>query len=130
MCDNAADNAANISNEDEDMSNNVPPNTVPKYLMGVTQAPGGTFGQQFRAQMLRNVCIKIRNIRRTVTEIVLPLYAMATLFVMKSILPEPMLPPILTSFGEINIFDYFSSTNSHTIGVLCLSKVSEKLKVS
>lgn len=77
-----------------------------------------TFRQQLRATLVRNWRLKIRDSRKTLMEVLIPLYTLGTLIVLKILIPNPNFPAILEPRGDGKIFEHFSWTKNHTIAVL------------
>lgn len=77
-----------------------------------------TFRQQLRATLLRNMRLKMRDSRKTLMEILIPLYTLGTLIVMKILIPNPNFPAILEPRGDGKIFENFNQMKNHTIAVL------------
>lgn len=51
-------------------------------------------------------------------EVLLPLYSLASLILLKLILPNPHLPPITKPRGMANILEHFGKLDSHTVAVV------------
>lgn len=77
-----------------------------------------TFRQQLKATLVRNWRLKIRDSRKTLMEVLIPLYTLGTLIVLKILIPNPNFPAILEPRGDGKIFEHFSWTKNHTIAVL------------
>lgn len=77
-----------------------------------------SFQQQLKATLVRNLRLKIRDQKKTLAEVLIPLYTLATLIVLKILIPNPNFPAILDPRGDGKIFEYFSPTKNHTIHTL------------
>lgn len=77
-----------------------------------------TFRQQLRATLVRNMRLKIRDSRKTLMEILIPLYTLGTLIVLKVLIPNPNFPAILEPRGDGQLFENFNQQKNHTIAVL------------
>ncbi|XP_037043268.1 ATP-binding cassette sub-family A member 9-like [Bradysia coprophila] len=76
-----------------------------------------SFMQQLRATLIRNVRLKLRDSRKTIAEVFLPLYTLGTLIVLKILIPNPNFPAITTP-QEARLFEHFKLDANHTIAVL------------
>ncbi|CAH0549112.1 unnamed protein product [Brassicogethes aeneus] len=74
--------------------------------------------QQLRAMLIRNILIKKKEKRKTLTEVALPLYSLVVLILLKFALPNPNFPIMDTPTPEVDIFSHFEQYNSHTIAVV------------
>lgn len=77
-----------------------------------------SFRQQLRATLVRNMRLKIRDSRKTLMEILIPLYTLGTLIVLKVLIPNPNFPAILEPRGDGKLFEHFNQLKNHTIAVL------------
>lgn len=77
-----------------------------------------SFRQQLKATLVRNLRLKIRDSRKTLMEILIPLYTLGTLIVLKVLIPNPNFPAILEPRGDGKIFEHFNQMKNHTIAVL------------
>lgn len=77
-----------------------------------------TFRQQLKATLVRNLRLKIRDSRKTLAEVLIPLYTLGTLIVLKILIPNPNFPAILEPRGDGKIFEHFHRLKNHTIAVL------------
>lgn len=81
-----------------------------------------TFGQQLQATLVRNVRLKIRDSRKTIAEVFLPLYTLATLILLKILIPNPNFPAVLHAPDDGHtaplLFAHFSPDQNHTVAVL------------
>lgn len=78
----------------------------------------GSFCQQLQATLIRNIRLKLRDSRKTIAEIFLPLYTLGTLIVLKILIPNPNFPAITTPRGEAKLFEHFQLHKNHTVAVL------------
>lgn len=77
-----------------------------------------TFRQQLKATLVRNLRLKIRDSRKTLMEILIPLYTLGTLIILKVLIPNPNFPAILEPRGDGKIFEHFNQLKNHSIAVL------------
>lgn len=87
-------------------------------LLHLKMAHQSTFRQQLKATLVRNLRLKIRDSRKTLMEILIPLYTLGTLIILKLLIPNPNFPAILEPRGDGNIFEHFNQLKNHTIAVL------------
>lgn len=83
-----------------------------------------TFGQQLQATLIRNVRLKTRDSRKTIAEVFLPLYTLATLILLKILIPNPNFPAVLhptphdpRSAAPL-LFAHFAPHHNHTVSIL------------
>ena len=84
-----------------------------------------TFRQQLKATLVRNIRLKIRDSRKTLAEVLIPLYTLATLIVLKVLIPNPNFPAILDARGDGKIFEHFNQMKNHSIPVLLHGNTSK-----
>lgn len=82
-----------------------------------------SFGQQLQATLVRNVRLKIRDSRKTIAEVFLPLYTLATLILLKILIPNPNFPAVLTppqhhGSSAPLLFAHFAPHHNHSVAVL------------
>lgn len=77
-----------------------------------------TFGQQLQATLLRNVRLKLRDSRKTMAEVFLPLYTLSTLILLKILIPNPNFPAVLQPQPAVGLFDHFALHHNHSVAVL------------
>ncbi|KAF5301097.1 hypothetical protein FQA39_LY10916 [Lamprigera yunnana] len=73
---------------------------------------------QLKAMLKRNILLKRREKRKTIAEILLPLYSLGVLIVMKILIPNPNFPVMDTPRGEAKLYDLFTNLTKHTIAVV------------
>lgn len=76
------------------------------------------FFSQLRAMLVRNILIKKREKRRTIAEVLLPLYSLGILIVVKVVMPNPNFPVMDTPRGEAKLFEHFQLFRNHTVAVV------------
>ncbi|XP_058458945.1 cholesterol transporter ABCA5-like [Malaya genurostris] len=86
--------------------------------MGKELLNNSSFYQQLRATLVRNFKLKIRDSRKTIAEVFLPLYTLGTLIVLKILIPNPNFPAITEPRGAASLFEHFQHHKAHTIAVL------------
>lgn len=74
--------------------------------------------QQLKACLVRNLRLKLRDQKKTLAEVLIPLYTLGTLIVLKILIPNPNFPAILDPRGDGKIFEHFSPLKNHTIHTL------------
>jgi hypothetical protein len=84
----------------------------------MTERPKASFRQQLTATIVRNLRLKLRDSRKTLLEIFLPLYTLGTLIVLKILIPNPNFPAILEPHGSGRVFEHFNALKNHTIAVV------------
>lgn len=77
-----------------------------------------SYCQQLRATLVRNLRLKLRDSRKTIAEVFLPLYTLGTLIVLKILIPNPNFPAITVPRGEARLFEHFQHNRNHSIAVL------------
>ena len=77
-----------------------------------------SYCQQLQATLVRNMRLKLRDSRKTIAEVFLPLYTLGTLIVLKILIPNPNFPAITTPRAEAKLFEHFQLHKNHTIAVL------------
>lgn len=85
-----------------------------------------SFRQQLKATLIRNLRLKIRDQKKTLAEVLIPLYTLGTLIVLKILIPNPNFPAILDPRGDGKIFDNFSPLKNHTIHTLLHGNTSRQ----
>ncbi|XP_032674925.1 ATP-binding cassette sub-family A member 5-like isoform X2 [Odontomachus brunneus] len=73
---------------------------------------------QLRAMLVRNLLLKKREKRKTMTEIFLPLYTLGILIVVKILIPNPNYPAMTTQQRETEIFEIHNGYTNITIAVV------------
>lgn len=68
--------------------------------------------------------LKVRDSRKTLMEILIPLYTLGTLIVLKVLIPNPNFPAIVEPRGDGKIFEHFNQLKNHTIAVVPHSNTS------
>ncbi|XP_039447339.1 cholesterol transporter ABCA5-like [Culex pipiens pallens] len=86
--------------------------------MGKELLNTSSFCQQLGATLVRNFKLKIRDSRKTIAEVFLPLYTLGTLIVLKILIPNPNFPAITEPRGAASLFEHFQHYKAHTIAVL------------
>ncbi|XP_058130067.1 cholesterol transporter ABCA5-like [Anopheles ziemanni] len=86
--------------------------------MGKELLNSSNFCQQLGATLVRNFKLKIRDSRKTIAEVFLPLYTLGTLIVLKILIPNPNFPAITEPRGAATLFEHFQHHKAHTIAVL------------
>ncbi|XP_055621731.1 cholesterol transporter ABCA5-like [Toxorhynchites rutilus septentrionalis] len=86
--------------------------------MGKELLNNSSFCQQLGATLVRNFKLKIRDSRKTIAEVFLPLYTLGTLIVLKILIPNPNFPAITEPRGAASLFEHFQHHKAHTIAVL------------
>uniref|UniRef100_A0A8W7Q0T1 ABC transporter domain-containing protein n=1 Tax=Anopheles coluzzii TaxID=1518534 RepID=A0A8W7Q0T1_ANOCL len=86
--------------------------------MGKELMNSSNFCQQLGATLVRNFKLKIRDSRKTIAEVFLPLYTLGTLIVLKILIPNPNFPAITEPRGAATLFEHFQHHKAHTIAVL------------
>ncbi|KXJ73909.1 hypothetical protein RP20_CCG014205 [Aedes albopictus] len=86
--------------------------------MGKELLNDSSFCQQLGATLVRNFKLKIRDSRKTIAEVFLPLYTLGTLIVLKILIPNPNFPAITEPRGAASLFEHFQHHKAHTIAVL------------
>ncbi|XP_049544231.1 cholesterol transporter ABCA5-like isoform X2 [Anopheles darlingi] len=86
--------------------------------MGKELMNTSNFCQQLGATLVRNFKLKIRDSRKTIAEVFLPLYTLGTLIVLKILIPNPNFPAITEPRGAATLFEHFQHHKAHTIAVL------------
>jgi ATP-binding cassette, subfamily A (ABC1), member 5 len=81
-------------------------------------AQQSSFRQQLKATLVRNLRLKVRDSRKTLMEVLIPLYTLGTLIVLKILIPNPNFPAILEPRGDGKLFEHFGRMKNHTIAVL------------
>ncbi|XP_060533320.1 cholesterol transporter ABCA5-like [Cylas formicarius] len=72
---------------------------------------------QLRAMLKRNLLLKRREKRRTLAEVLLPIYSLAVLILMKMVMPNPNFPEMNQPRGEAELLSHFRNL-SHTVAVV------------
>ncbi|XP_034945670.1 ATP-binding cassette sub-family A member 5-like [Chelonus insularis] len=78
----------------------------------------GVYLSQLRAMLVRNLLLKKREKRKTIVEILLPLYILGTLIVLKILIPNPNYPAMTTQQQDGDIFEFFNGYKNNTIAVV------------
>ncbi|XP_055600772.1 cholesterol transporter ABCA5-like isoform X2 [Uranotaenia lowii] len=86
--------------------------------MGKELLNNSSFCQQLGATLVRNFKLKIRDSRKTIAEVFLPLYTLGTLIVLKILIPNPNFPAIVEPRGAASLFEHFRHDEAHVIAVL------------
>ncbi|XP_055532678.1 cholesterol transporter ABCA5-like [Wyeomyia smithii] len=86
--------------------------------MGKELLNNSSFCQQLGATLVRNFKLKIRDSRKTIAEVFLPLYTLGTLIVLKILIPNPNFHAITEPRGAASLFEHFQHDKAHTIAVL------------
>ncbi|KAI7815451.1 ABC subfamily A member [Rhyzopertha dominica] len=76
------------------------------------------FCSQLRAMLKRNILLKKREKRKTIAEVLLPLYSLGILIVLKLVIPNPNFPVIDTPRREAKLFEHFQYMHNHTVAVV------------
>ncbi|GFG35680.1 hypothetical protein Cfor_11467 [Coptotermes formosanus] len=84
--------------------------------MGEKATP--TYLLQLKAMLIRNLLLKKREKRKTIAEVVLPLYSLWILIVIKYLVPNPNFPVMSTPRGEADLFEHFQQFKNHTIAIV------------
>ncbi|CAG9854771.1 unnamed protein product [Phyllotreta striolata] len=75
------------------------------------------FNKQLKAMLKRNLTLKKREKKKTIAEIIFPLYFLSLLIIIKLSLPDPNLPEITTPRDQENLFQSFNASRFHSIAV-------------
>ncbi|XP_071448970.1 cholesterol transporter ABCA5-like [Hetaerina americana] len=76
------------------------------------------FTSQLKAMIIRNVLLKKREKRKTLAEILLPLYFLGILILIKLVIPNPNFPVMDSPRGEARLFEHFNKFKNHTLAVV------------
>lgn len=97
-----------------------------------TNVMRSSFWQQLQATLVRNVRLKLRDSRKTIAEVFLPLYTLGTLIVLKILIPNPNFAAITEPppGGGARLFDNFHPLQNHTIAVLPFANGTHATRVS
>ncbi|KAK7058691.1 ATP-binding cassette sub- A member 5 [Halocaridina rubra] len=63
----------------------------------------GAFFPQYKALIIRNITLKIRERRKTLTEFIMPIYFMVILVILRLVIPDNTYPQILTPHGQSDL---------------------------
>ncbi|XP_045466962.1 cholesterol transporter ABCA5-like [Harmonia axyridis] len=74
--------------------------------------------EQLEAMLKRNILLKKREKRKTLAEVLLPLYSLGLLILIKLLIPNPNFPEMTTPRGEAELFQYFQHFQNHTVAVV------------
>ncbi|XP_017782555.1 PREDICTED: ATP-binding cassette sub-family A member 5-like [Nicrophorus vespilloides] len=79
---------------------------------------GSTIWSQLKAMLIRNILLKKRERRKTIAEVLLPLYSLSILIVMKIFIPNPNFPQVDTPRGEAKLFKHIQHMTNYTVAVV------------
>ncbi|XP_044763088.1 ABC transporter A family member 1-like [Coccinella septempunctata] len=80
--------------------------------------PTSLYMEQLKAMLKRNILLKKREKRKTLAEVLLPLYSLGLLILIKFSIPNPNFPEMTTPRGEAELFEYFQHFQNHTVAVV------------
>uniref|UniRef100_A0AAR5Q584 ABC transporter domain-containing protein n=1 Tax=Dendroctonus ponderosae TaxID=77166 RepID=A0AAR5Q584_DENPD len=81
------------------------------------QRTSGIYWAQLKAMLKRNLLLKKRDKRRTMAEVLLPIYTLGVLFLIKVAVPNPNFPELNQPGGAAELFGKFRN-GSHTVAVV------------
>lgn len=85
---------------------------------GISESFGkGNFWMQYKALVIRNFTLKMRERRKTITEFVMPLYFIFVLALFRLFIPDTTFEKILTPHGEATINSSIFRLNNHALHV-------------
>ncbi|XP_072159520.1 cholesterol transporter ABCA5 [Bemisia tabaci] len=97
----------------------------------MTEKKSSIYLSQLKAMIIRNLLLKKREKRKTLAEILLPLYSLSVLIVLKIMVPNPNFPPVTSPRGPpMDLFAHFQQFNNHTVAVAPSTPRIEEFLVS
>ncbi|CAG9814922.1 unnamed protein product [Phaedon cochleariae] len=88
------------------------------HLCTMSNKQHSIYLSQLKAMLKRNILLKKREKRKTIAEVLLPLYSLAILIIIKIMFPNPNLPKIDTPRGEAELLANFGELPSPTVAIV------------